>query len=298
MSSKTESTQQNGAAIAVKTTSAIHEWDKGYQNLVKATILKPSKRAPTDAELAFFAEQVQRTGLSPFHKQIYGIYRWDKKAGGEVMQTQVGIDGFRLIAERTGKYLGQEGPFWCGPDGVWSDVWLHDGPPFAARVGVLKTGRQVPTFAVAKWSEYVQTGRDGKPSGRWGQMPSNQLAKCAEALALRKCFPAELSGLYTPEEMDQADSQPAEVVDASPPAAELATDDQMREIVHLAGVLIESKTWDANKLNAHLVGAGAQTTETVADAVTTITAPDAAELIGTMQAALDAASMKSEEPTS
>jgi phage recombination protein Bet len=193
------------------TIPAIRDWSDDYRRLVRRTVLKPKEREATEVELAFFAEQVKRTGLDPFHKQVYAIYR--KKKGVEELTIQVGIDGFRLIAERTGKYEGQTAQQWCGPDGVWHEVWTQDGHPFAARIGVHKRGRREPTYAVAHWAEYVQTF-NGTPTGKWmptakGGMPANQLSKCAEALALRKCFPAELSGFYTPEEMEQADNSPA-----------------------------------------------------------------------------------------
>jgi phage recombination protein Bet len=156
------------------------------------------------AEFAVFLEVCKYRQLNPFNREIYAIMRQGQ------LTIQVSIDGFRLLAERSGKYRGQKGPFFCGPDGEWKEMWLSDEPPTCAKVGIIRADFDDITWVTARYSSYVQL-KDGKPNTMWKKFADVLLAKCAEALAFRKCFPALMAGIYTHEEMMQADTEETRV---------------------------------------------------------------------------------------
>jgi len=169
--------------------------------------------AAADGDLSVFFHVCNRTGLDPFARQIYMIGRNSKNMRTNQWETkytiQTGIDGFRLIARRASDRarttLGYEDTVWCGDDGQWTDVWLSDKPPRAAKLAVIRDGQRYP--AVALMSEYMGTDKQGNPTRMWQTKGALMLAKCAEALALRKAFPQDLSGLYTADEMQQSNDE-------------------------------------------------------------------------------------------
>jgi phage recombination protein Bet len=175
-------------------------YERGQVDLVKTTIARDA----TDEELLFFLNVCQRSGLDPFAKQIYLIKRWDSKAGREIATPQTSIDGYRLIADRTDRYTPGREPTFTYADG--SSI------PHSATAYVKKLAGGVwhEVAATAHYAEYAQTKKDGSPTQFWRDKPHLMLAKCAEALALRRAFPAELSGVYTREEMEQASNEQQE----------------------------------------------------------------------------------------
>lgn len=196
-----------------------------YDNAdIQKLIADQIAKGASPMEFKLFIEQCRFTGLNPLMGQIHCVPRYDGKLRRDVFKAQTGIDGFRLIAKRSHAYAGQDEPEWCGSDGQWSDVWLDkDHPPVAARVRVYHHDYARPIVGIVMWDEFVPMikvyGTDNKPkkdehgnnimrvTPMWKEKPAHMLAKCAEAQALRKAFPNELSGLYTDDEMARADAE-------------------------------------------------------------------------------------------
>lgn len=185
------------------------------------------------AELAILLHHCQRTGLDPWARQIYLITRQDRQRGTRAT-VQVSIDGMRLVADRvdrqTGGHHGYEETLWCGDDGQWRDVWLAVTPPAAAKVTIVRDGHRIPV--VAHGREYMPYTAKGTPAGLWRDKPALMLAKCAEALALRRAYPQDLSGLYTSDEMAQSapNGQPEPSAQPAPKPPRRASWQQLSEL--------------------------------------------------------------------
>lgn len=202
---------RSGAVAALPASSDRNAWTPDEAAVIEAAglvfthsygALEGTKVLAPRPVIARFQHTCARTGLDPLARQIYCIGRASK--GNVEWAIQTGIDGFRVVAERSKLYAGQDDPQWLTESGEWVDAFvkaIHGDHPLAARVRVYRHDWDRPMTGIATWDEYVQTTSQGAVTAMWRQRGPGQLAKCAEALALRKAFPHDLSGLYTEDEM-------------------------------------------------------------------------------------------------
>lgn len=177
-------------------------------DLIKKTVAAGA----TADELKLYLYDCARQGVHPLDKLIH----FTKRNGKYTPITS--IDFMRIRAADTGEYAGSDdAEFFIRPE--------TPTIPERATVTVwrLVQGQRCSFTATARWAEYKPDANDFM----WKKMPHTMLAKCAEALALRKGFPKQLAGLYAKEEMDQAGPSidtPALVVEGSKVEAGITVD--------------------------------------------------------------------------
>lgn len=197
-------------AIAIKNENPIVGFSDEQWALVKKTILESGETRFTDDEFRLFVNQAKRTGLDPFSRQIYAT-----KIQGK-MTVQATIDGLRLVAQRSGKYAGQTRPTWFDKEGKEYKVWTKKEFPYACEVGVLRHDFKEPLYAMAIFDEYAAQTSKGL-GFMWKKMPALMIAKVAEALAIRRAFPNDLSGIYSQEEIFVEQAEPLALETTTPP---------------------------------------------------------------------------------
>jgi phage recombination protein Bet len=204
--------------IAVTTTTEKQmttEIEKKYDSKQLKAIKDMFAANLTDEQFQVYLMTCSRLNLDPVAKHIYGIAR-----GGK-LTIQIGIDGFRFIADRTGAYAPGETEY----------LYDKDKKLIGAKVWVKKIvqGQAFAFSETAFFSEYKPKQNDNM----WKQFPHTMIAKCAEAKALRRAFPNEFCGVYSKEEMSQASEEPiqeeAEVIVVS----KVLSNAQMQEIKEL-----------------------------------------------------------------
>lgn len=190
-----------------------------------------------DQEFNLFVTVARNAGLDPFRKQISALVFNKAKPDKRRMAIVTTIDGLRVIAARSRRYRPDEDEprYEIDPDlkSPTNPLGLVKASVTIYIADDMKAGGWRKVNGVAYWDEFApisdewKEGDDGRrrptgnktldTGGNWGRMPRVMLAKCAEAQALRKAFPEDLSGLYEGAEVDQAralDTLPSEVINA------------------------------------------------------------------------------------
>lgn len=182
------------------------------RDLIKRTVV-PTEL--TDEEFAVFILIAERRGLDPLENQITAVKRYDSRLKRDRMTAQTTIDGSCAIAQDTGELAGIARPAW-GP--IITDASGHTHPEWAEATVFrrLPDGTNAPFIAVAWWDEFRQIDRQGALTKFWRDMPRQMLYKVALSHALRRAFQRQLAGIYTDDEMDQADNPPPARLQAAP----------------------------------------------------------------------------------
>lgn len=161
----------------------------------------------TDDSVRMVIAYCQATQLDPMQKPVHIVPMWDGKLRTMRDVIMPGVGLYRTQAARTGEYAGVSEPEY-GDDVAETLDGQEIIYPSWCRVTVkrqLSDGTIAEFTAVERWKEnYAMKGGKEKsiaPNAMWIKRPYGQLAKCAEAQALRKAFP-EVGAQPTADEME------------------------------------------------------------------------------------------------
>lgn len=157
----------------------------------------------SDASILMAIDYCKVRNLDILKRPVHIVPIWNADQKRFIDTVWQGISELRTTAMRTGQYAGIDETIY-GKDITKRVGDVEITFPEYAQTTVYRmiNGTRVP-FVGDKvyWLETVATKKDGSPNAMWKQRPYGQIAKCAEAAALRKAFPEELGNEYAAEEM-------------------------------------------------------------------------------------------------
>jgi len=183
----------------------LSEVEIDYTNPKLPAILAESQYSGAKPEsIAMVIEYCKAANLDPLQKPVHIVPMWDKASGQMRDVIMAGISLYRIQASRSGQYGGTSEPEF-GPTTTAKIGGADCTYPAWCKitVGRIIQGQIVHSVAKEFWIENYATKskNDSAPNAMWRKRAFGQLAKCAEAQALRKAFP-ELCSFYTAEEME------------------------------------------------------------------------------------------------
>lgn len=228
--------------VALQTPAPLRprDYDPAQLALIRRTVAADT----TPDEFNMFIEIAKRAGLDPFRRQLYCLVYSKNDPEKRKVSFITGIDGFRAVAQRNGDYRpDDEEPVFTTDDATKDpDTNPHGFVKVTVKAFKRHGSEWHPLVGVAYWTEFAPLkelwaeppgGGKRRPTGKfeldkksnWYRMPHVMLAKCAEAQALRKGWPEDLSGIYSPEELDAApmrDITPTDAIEQHEQAQRLA----------------------------------------------------------------------------
>lgn len=238
--------------VALQPQRSPRDYTGSQLGLIKRTVAADCN----DLEFDLYMEVARRVGLDPFRKQIYAVVYNKKDADKRKMAIITGIDGFRAVAARNRDYRPDDEEPVIVYDEAAKDPETNPLGIVKATVKAYKLSPDNQWHAVvgtAHWDEFAPlkdewawNDEKGKrlPTGRvtldatsnWKKMARVMIVKVAEAQALRRGWPEDLSGVYAPEEMER------QMIDITP-SAEIEQHEQAQRMARIGGTNTIAMIW-------------------------------------------------------
>lgn len=231
--------------VAIAKTGALTRRDPRRLDLFRKTVGKELRGDEIDEAI----EWCELYGANPFVKDIYFfVFDADKPDKRRVVPV-LGIGLYRKIAARTGNYRPDE----HAPRFSYDDTLKGPTNPLGmvgceVSVNVYSHGQWHRVTSRLRWDERApikEIWDNGKPTGKfrldpkkdnWHRMGETMMAKCTEADAIRKAFPAETAGSYVAEEMDSPHTIEGTATEI---AEQFASDQRLKQIGAANSILID-----------------------------------------------------------